>query len=100
MASPPARQCALPQPVEALAGDGDLAGGRGVEAADQVEEGGLARAARSHQRDEVAFGNVETQMLQNLHALLAAYIPLVDVAQGYVLLAYVLMLLFDADLRR
>ena len=58
----------------------DLAGGRAVEPADQVEQGGLAGAGRPHQRDEVALRDVEREPVQHLDRLLAAHVGLLHVA--------------------
>jgi hypothetical protein len=54
----------------------ELAGAGRVEAADQVEQGGLARARRPHQRDEVALGDVQVDAVQHLDALGAADVGL------------------------
>ena len=54
MVGAPARQGAAAELVQALAGDGDFARGRRVQTADQIQQRRLARAARSHQRDEIA----------------------------------------------
>ncbi len=43
-----------------LAGQGDLAVARVVEAAEQMEQGGLARTGRPHDGDELAFVDDET----------------------------------------
>ena len=51
-------------------------GGR-VEPADQVEQRGLARAGRAHQRDEVALVDVEVDAVQHLDLLRAALVGLV-----------------------
>src|SRR3982075_1904174 len=79
----PAREGPAPQLVEALAGDGDFAGTRCVQSADQVQERRLAGAARAHQRNELPFWNIQGESLQHLYALLAAGVALVDVAQAY-----------------
>jgi hypothetical protein len=47
------------EPGEADAVDGDMAGGGGVESADEVEEGGLAGAGGSDEGDHFALGDGE-----------------------------------------
>src|ERR1700680_3422100 len=51
-----------------------------IETADQIEERRLARAGRTHQRDEVALGNVQSEAVQDLDFLLAALVHLGDAA--------------------
>ena len=51
---------------------------RRVEAAHQVEQRRLARARRSHQREEIALRNLEVHALQHVDALAAAREVLVD----------------------
>src|SRR5437764_89088 len=60
--------------------DHDLAGGRLIQTADQIEQRRLARARRSHQRDEVAAGNVQSETVQDFDLLLAALVHLGDAA--------------------
>src|SRR5207237_7599689 len=51
---------------------------RRVDAADQVDQGGLARARRAHQRHEVAARDVEVDAVQDLDRLAAAPVALGD----------------------
>ena len=46
--------------------------------ADEIQQRGLARARRAHQRDEVALGNVEAEAVQHFDLLLAALVGLRD----------------------
>ena len=64
-----------------LAADDHLAAVGVVQAADQVEDGGLARAGRAHQRDEFAFRDFQVQAMQDFDRFLAAPIVLDDIAQ-------------------
>src|SRR6266850_1590206 len=66
--------------VNAAAADADLARARLIETADQIEQRGLARAGRTHQRDEVALGNIQSESVQDLDFLLAALVNLADAA--------------------
>src|SRR5439155_4092633 len=66
--------------VDAAAADHDLPGGRLIQTADQIEERGLARARRTHQRDEVALRDVQSEAVQNFDLLLAALVHLGDAA--------------------
>src|SRR5690606_22736528 len=49
---------------------------------DQVQQGGLARAGRAHQRDELATPDVEVDAVQHVDLLRAALVGLVQVANG------------------
>src|SRR3546814_18034074 len=51
--------------IDARAVDFDLAAAGRVQAADQVEQGGLARTRGTHQRDEVALVDVPVQAVQH-----------------------------------
>ena len=42
-----------------------------VQAADQVQNGGLARARRAHQRDKFPFRDFQVQAVQDLNQFLA-----------------------------
>ncbi|KAG1081628.1 hypothetical protein G6F40_015417 [Rhizopus arrhizus] len=77
----PGRQLAAAHLVDALAFDADLAAAGVVQAADQVEQGGLARTGGAHQRDEVAARDVQVDAVQHLHFLGATLVGLGDVAQ-------------------
>ena len=74
----PFRQRALGQMVDPLPADRDAALGRGIEPADQIQQGGLARARGAHERQEIALLDIEVDVMQHLDLLLAA---LVDLAQ-------------------
>src|ERR1700686_2912924 len=76
----PARELAAGELVDAAAADHDLPGARPIETADQIEKRRLARAGRTHQRDEVALGNVQSEAVQDLDFLLAALVHLGDAA--------------------
>src|SRR5690606_22475892 len=81
----PARQFAGLELVDALAVDADAAGGGRVQAADQVQQGGLARARRAHQGDEGTALDLEVDAVQHFHLLLAAGVvlgELPDLDQG------------------
>jgi hypothetical protein len=54
-----AGEVVIGEPGEADAVDGDMAGGGGVESADEVEEGGLAGAGGSDEGDHFALGDGE-----------------------------------------
>ena len=75
-----AGELAARQRVDAIARDVDRALGRRVEPADQVEQRRLAGAGRSHQREEVARGDVERDPLEDVDLLAAAIVDLVQVA--------------------
>src|SRR5205823_3047151 len=74
----PGRQLAARQPIDPPAVHHDGAARGRVEAADQVEQGRLARARRAHQRHEVAAGDVEVDAVQDLDRLAAAPVALGD----------------------
>src|SRR5437879_1157477 len=76
----PLRQLAARKVVDAATADVDLARAGLIETADQVEQRGLARARRTHERDEVALGNIERESVQDLDCLLAAPVDLADTA--------------------
>ena len=59
--------------------DLDVAAGRRVESAHQVEQRRLSGARRPHQRQEVALRDLEVDALQHVDALAAAREVLVDV---------------------
>src|SRR5262245_14374644 len=62
--------------------DGDTAGRGHVEAAEQIEQGGLAGAARAHECHEVAGVDVEVQSLQHVDLLATAPIDLAEPARS------------------
>ncbi len=63
-----------------VAGDSNAAVRGDVEAAEQVEQSGLAGSAGAHEGDEIALVHVEVQALQHLNFLTAAAIGLVQAA--------------------
>ncbi len=65
-----------------IAGHRDAAGGRQIEPSQQVEERGLARAAGTHEGDELAFVDVQVQALKDVDLLAAALVLLVQVAHS------------------
>ncbi len=88
IARAPFRQLPGRELVDAAAADQDLARGGLVEAADQVQQRGLAGARGPHQRHEVALGDVEREPLQHRHLLLAALVDLAHVAHLHHCLAH------------
>src|SRR5690606_10335506 len=79
----PVRELAAAELVDALAVDLDAAGGGRIQAADQVQEGGLARTRRTHQRDEVALLDVKVDAVQHLHLFRTALVGLGQAADRY-----------------
>src|SRR6188508_106295 len=86
----PACERAVAHRIDALACDLERAAARPVEAADQVQQRRLAGARRPHQREEVAFADVEVELLENVHRLDAAFVVLREPADTdqYLLLAH------------
>src|SRR5690606_38108955 len=85
MLGTPAGQLAGLELVDTLAVDADAAGGGRIQAADQVQQGGLARARRAHQGEEIATLDVEVDAVQHLDLLLATDVmlgELPDLDQG------------------
>ncbi len=77
---PPPRQRAAAELVDVLAAHADAAGAGHIQPADQVEQGGLAGAGRPHQRKEIAFGDIQVDVMQHLDLLLAALVGLGQIA--------------------
>src|SRR6202011_4646663 len=77
---PPLRQCCLVELIDASAGHRDDALGRGVETADEIEQGRFSRAGRPHERDEVALLDVEIDMVERFDRLTAALVNFTQVA--------------------
>src|SRR5581483_8507043 len=73
-------EVALGQPRDVGAGDVERARRRPIDAGDQVEQRGLARARRAHQRLERSLGHVEIDPLEHRDVLLAALIHLAHAA--------------------
>ena len=63
-----------------VAGDRDTAMRGNIEAAEEVEQGGLAGAAGAHEGYEIAFVDVEVEALQYLNFFAAAAVGLVQTA--------------------
>ena len=61
-----------------LLADPDFAFAGPIESGDQVEQRRLARAARPHQAEELAFGNFQVQAVEHVDPLAAAAEVLVD----------------------
>ena len=80
VAGPPLGQLVGGHVRDFVAGDGDAAVRRDIEAAQQIEQGGLARAAGPHEGHEIAFVDVEIQALQHLDLFAAAAVGLVQTA--------------------
>src|SRR5690606_14493315 len=71
---------------EVVVADDHLSGGRGVEAAEQVQQGGLAGTRGPHQGEELPGGDLEVEPLQDVDAFAAAVVDLVgvdDTDQGF-----------------
>ena len=77
---PPAQQGARPlgAVIDRRAGERDIAFIRCVDRGDTVEQGGFARSARAHDRDQFARIDVQRQALQNRNLLLAQLIGFYD----------------------
>src|SRR5262245_20301324 len=69
------RQLIVRQAAERFVVDADRSGGRPVEAADQVEERGLAGAGRPDDRDHFTAGNGEGDVLESGDVSLALELP-------------------------
>src|SRR5208337_3808163 len=76
----PMRELTAGELVDAAPAHGDLSCGRLVEAADQIEQCGLAGTGGTHQRDEVALGNIQGELVQDFDLLFAALVNLGDAA--------------------
>jgi len=100
VAAAPVRELAAVHAVQALAFDLDLARRRRVEAADEIEQRGLARARRPHQRDEVALGDVEVDAVQHFDLLRSALVGLGESAGGDQCCHVVLQLSWGASFPR
>ena len=78
----PVRELAALHRVDALAVDGDLPARGDVEAADQVEQGGLARAGGAHERHEIAAGDVQVHAVQDFDLLRTTLVGLGEVVDA------------------
>src|SRR3546814_3000722 len=65
----------------AVAGDGDFTLARTGEAADQIQQRGLAGTGRPHQRDKITLRDFQIEAVQYFDGLLAARVALGDVLQ-------------------
>src|SRR5256884_5177116 len=81
-AGPPLRKLAARHVRDFVAGHGDAAGGRHIQAPEKVEQGGLAGAAGTHEGDEVALVDIQVKPLKHLDFLAAAAIGLVQAADA------------------
>jgi hypothetical protein len=64
--SPPFGELAFPQIRNALAPDPNLASCWNVETRYKIQQRRLSRTARPHQRKELAFGHMQTQVLKDV----------------------------------
>ena len=64
------------------AGNMQFASGWHIQRANQVHHGRLAGAGRPHDGDELAFANIEGDIVEGVHRLLAEHICLVHAAHG------------------
>ena len=78
----PVAELGVRQPVDREAIDFDGARGRPVETAEQVQQRGLARARRPHERDEVAARQIQVELLEHRHHFVAALVLLGDATQA------------------
>src|SRR6202011_6092000 len=77
---PPLRQCCLVELIDASAGHRDDALGRGVETADEIEQGRFSRAGGPHEREEVAPLDVEIDLVECFDLLTAAFVNFTQAA--------------------
>src|SRR5205823_2373742 len=82
VARPPRRQFTGRHVGNLVAGDGDAAGARQIESAQQVQQSGFARAAGAHEGHEIARVHVEVETLQDVDLLAAALILFVQPAHA------------------
>src|SRR5262249_28081292 len=78
----PIRELGLAEARDVLAAHEDEARIRLVDAGDEVEERGLSGARRTHERDEVALGDVQRDVHEHRHELVAAPVALRDVGDA------------------
>ena len=82
MLPPVHRQRPLVGGGQVLAAVGDRAGGRHVEAAEDVQQRRLAAAGRPEQDEELRFEQLEADAAQRVHVDLTHVVDLGDVARG------------------
>ena len=81
MARTPFGQRTAGQAFQMLAADDHFTAVAVIQPADQIQDGGFARARRAHQRDEFPFRDFQVQPVQDLNRFLAAAIILDHLAQ-------------------
>jgi hypothetical protein len=67
----PGGEFALGETIDALVGHRNLAGVGAIDAAEQIEQRGLARTGRPHDRDEIAAGDRKVEMIEDRDRFLA-----------------------------
>ena len=72
VARAPRGEGAVGQLINSFSGDDHRAFGRPVKAADQIQQGGLARTRRTHQREEFTGGDLQMQVRQHVNILRTA----------------------------
>src|SRR5262249_48923164 len=77
---PPAGERAAAELIDPVPVDGDGAASRSVEAADEIEEGRLARPGGAHERDEAARRDVEVDPVEDRDPLTSTLVDLGDAA--------------------
>src|SRR3984885_9994643 len=80
MASAPGGELAAGHTCDLVTGHSDASFGRHVQAAQKIQEGSLAGAARAHEGDELALVHVQIQTLQNVDHFAAAAVGFVEPA--------------------
>src|SRR5689334_8388474 len=76
MGSTPPRQRSVRELVNTPAVHPDAARAGGVQPADQVEEGGLARTGWPHEGNEISLRNIQVDVVEHFDLLATAYIGL------------------------
>ena len=82
VARAPRRELAARHRGDLVARHGHGAGRRDVQPAQEVQQRRLARAARAHERDELAGVHVQVQALEDVDLLAAAPVALVEAAHA------------------
>ena len=78
MTGPPGGQLAVRELINAPTVDDQAAPGRTIQAADEIQERGLTRAGRAHERNELAAAHFEIEALQNVDGFVTATEPFLD----------------------
>ena len=95
----PIRQVSSSQLTEILAVDLEHAARGGVDSRDEIQQGGLSRSGRSHQRTELAAGDFQVQAMQQAQSAMAqAAADMADAQQQ--LESLLLMRLFEVQRAR